>query len=46
MALLVILLPPPPRADTPALAEPAALVWLLSPDGLSVTRQGESAAAL
>ena len=46
MALLVILLPPPPRADTPALAEPAALAWLLSPDGLSVTRQGESVPAL
>ena len=45
MALLVILLPLPPRADTPAPAEPAALVWLLSPDGLSVARQGESAPA-
>jgi general secretion pathway protein L len=45
MALLVILLAPPPRADTPASAEAPALAWLLSPDGLSVTRQGESAPA-
>ena len=46
MALLVILLPPPPRADAVALAEPAPLAWLLSPDGLTLTRQGESAPAL
>ena len=46
MALLVILLPPPPQADAVQAAEPAPLTWLLSPDGLALTRQGESAPAL
>jgi len=45
MTLLVILLPAPPRADAPPAAEPAALDWLLSPDGLAVGQRGSSAAA-
>ena len=45
MTLLVILLPAPPRADTPPQAEPAVLDWLLSPDGLAVGQRGSSAAA-
>ncbi len=45
MTLLVILLPAPPRADAPPPAEPAALDWLLSPDGLAVGQRGSSAAA-
>lgn len=46
MPMLVILLAAPPRADQAAPAEPSTLAWLLSPDGLSVTRQGSSAPAL
>jgi general secretion pathway protein L len=45
MTLLVILLPAPPRADAPPPAEPAALDWLLSPDGLAVGQRGRGAAA-
>ena len=44
--MLVILLPAPARADTAAPDQPSALDWVLSPDGLSVTRQGSSAPAL
>ena len=40
MAMLVILLPAPALADSAA-AEPAPLAWLLSADGLGVSRQGE-----
>jgi general secretion pathway protein L len=43
MTLLVILLPAPARADAPLRPEPAALDWLLSPDGLAVRRRGSSA---
>ena len=46
MALLVILLPPPPQADAVLATEPVPLAWLLSPDGLALTRQGESVPAL
>jgi general secretion pathway protein L len=46
MSLLVILLPAPPRADMAAPDPAAALAWLLSPDGLVVARQGQSAPAL
>jgi general secretion pathway protein L len=46
MSMLVILLPAPMRADTAAPDQPPVLAWLLSPDGLSVARQGESAPAL
>ena len=54
MSLLVILLPAPPRADTagaaPVGAPPAgdlALVnWLLSPEGMTLARQGSTAPAL
>ena len=46
MALLVILLPLPPPADAVAATESAPLTWLLSPDGLALTRQGESVPAL
>jgi general secretion pathway protein L len=46
MSLLVILLATPPRADAAPVAEPAPLAWLLSPDGLSLARQGEAAPAL
>lgn len=40
MSLLVILLPAPALADAPLPAEPKRLDWLLSPDGLSLTRRG------
>ena len=46
MALLVILLPAPdPGGASPALAgtEPPTLTWLFSPDGLTITRNGETA---
>ena len=51
MALLVILLPEPARvgaqAGTAAPDSPTApLSWLLSPDGLVISRQGETAPAL
>jgi len=57
MALLVILLPAPVPDDTGQLANPAApaapataddapLDWLLSPDGLAISRQGRSAPAM
>ncbi len=46
MALLVILLPDPVAADAAAPPEPSALTWLLSPDGLVLSRQSESAPAL
>ena len=54
MSLLVILLPAPPRADTAGAApgaalpagEAAPLAWLLSPDGLTLARQGSAAPAL
>ena len=42
MSLLVILLPAPPRADATPTPDDAPLTWWLSPDGLSVTRQGSS----
>ena len=57
MALLVLLLPPLPRpgaaqvtaaspTGSPGLAaDPAPLVWLLSPDGLRISQQGEGPAA-
>ena len=49
MALLVLLLPPPPRPDTApstaTAADPAPLAWLLSPDGLRISQQGEGPAA-
>ena len=44
--MLVILLPAPPRADAATPDPASALAWLLSPDGLSVARQGSSAPAL
>jgi general secretion pathway protein L len=44
--MLVILLPAATLADTAAPDPSAALAWLLSPDGLSVARQGQSAPAL
>ena len=40
MSLLVILLPVPPLADAPAPPDAAPLDWLLSPDGLSLSRRG------
>lgn len=43
MPLLVILLPAPPRADRPPAVEPVSVDWLLSPDGLAVSRRGSSA---
>lgn len=46
MSMLVILLAAPPRADAPGPAEPVSLGWLLSPDGLSLARQGLSPPAL
>ncbi len=48
MALLVLLLPPPrPDSAAPAASasDPAPLAWLLSPDGLRISQQGESPAA-
>ena len=44
MTLLVILLPAPPRADAPPVADSAPLTWLLSPDGLAVGRRGSDTA--
>lgn len=46
MAMLVILLPARPRAPAASAAPPAAdaLGWLLSSDGLTITRQGRSGA--
>ena len=46
MSMLVILLATPPRADAAPPPEAPALAWLLSDDGLAVTRQGQSAPAL
>jgi len=54
MSLLVLLLAPPPRADANGAAPGGALAagdapplaWLLSPDGLTLTRQGSSAPGL
>lgn len=46
MSMLVILLAAPPRAETAAPADASTLAWLLSADGLAVTRQGPSAPAL
>jgi general secretion pathway protein L len=40
MSLLVILLPDPQRSGDAPAAQPSALNWWLSPDGLSLTRQG------
>ncbi|OYU82721.1 MAG: general secretion pathway protein GspL, partial [Burkholderiales bacterium PBB5] len=42
MSLLVILLPAPPRADATPTPDDAPLAWWLSPDGLTVSRQGSS----
>ena len=44
--MLVILLPAPLHADSATPDQASALAWLLSPDGLSVARQGRSAPAL
>ncbi len=46
MALLVILLPAPPGPDDPPPAESSALGWVLSPDGLTIARQGHSTPGL
>ena len=46
MSMLVILLPSPARVDKAAPDPSSPLAWLLSPDGLSVARQGHSAATL
>ena len=48
MALLVISLPAPNPGSTTATqagTEPPALAWLFSPDGLTITRHGETAPA-
>ena len=45
MSLLVILLPAPPRADATPTPDDAPLAWWLSPDGLTVSRQGSSGPA-
>ena len=44
MAMLVILLPAPRMADLPAADDTAPLAWLLSADGLGLSRQGDDIA--
>lgn len=43
MSLLVIQLSAPPRTDTTPAPDDGPLAWWLSPDGLSISRQGRSA---
>ena len=45
MSMLVILLPAPRPADEAPAAEQPLLTWLLSPDGLAISRQGQASAA-